>query len=80
MDLRDLYAHYANRCYDESSGVFVSLDQAVDGLKSGAVKFEHLSLRGPPDSKELLREFKTYYDCLRVINAAGNSERNERRK
>lgn len=63
---RDIYARYANGCFDEDAGAFVSLDRAVDGLKSGAVKFDRLSLRSPPDSRRLLREFKTYCDRLRV--------------
>lgn len=63
-DFGDVYARHAYRCYDENTGAFLSLDRAVDGLKSGAVTLERLSLRRPPDTWKLLREFKT--DCYRT--------------
>lgn len=65
VDFRDIYARLKNRCIDKNSGGFMSLDEAVERLKSGTLKFQHVG-RYPFNSGKLYCDFKTYCGHLKV--------------
>ncbi|XP_022178689.1 adenylate kinase 8-like isoform X2 [Myzus persicae] len=62
----ELYCRFKNRCLVKNTGTIMTLDRALDELKAGTLKFEHLS-RYPLNSGKFLCEFKTYCERLKEM-------------
>lgn len=65
IDFRDIFKRLENRCINKKSGTFMSLDQAINELKSGIIKIEHLALY-QMDLGKTFCEFQTYSNHLKV--------------
>ncbi|KAF0764219.1 adenylate kinase 8-like [Aphis craccivora] len=62
----ELYSRFKNRCLVKNTGAIMSLNRAVDEVKAGTLKFEHLS-RYPSNSGKFLCEFKSYCRHLKEM-------------
>lgn len=65
IDFRDIFKRLENRCINKKSGTFMSLDQAVNELKSGILKIEHLGLY-QLDLEKRFCEYQKYSNHLKV--------------